>query len=732
MIPALALPAIPDLASAPVEPVEPVRAPPTGMERMLPRLRDDLRLHEGPPDADGSPTWTLYDPVRHRYFRLGRIAVELLSRWGCGTGAAVVEATNAQTTCAATPQHLTELVRFLAISGLLQAEGSGAVASLVRQAEASRPGWARWLVHNYLFFRIPLVRPDRFLAATLPLVRPLYSRAFAGAVVLAGVLGLFLVLRQWETFAHTFLHFFSWEGAAWFGAALVATKICHELGHAYTARRFGCRVPSMGVAFLVLMPVLYTDTSDAWRLTSRRQRMAVGAAGVITELCLAALATLAWSFLPDGPVRSAAFLIATVTWVGTLAINLSPFMRFDGYYLLSDALGVANLQLRSFELTRWWLRRLLLGLEEPAPERLAPGLRRLLIGYALATWTYRLLLFLGIAVLVYHYFFKLLGVVLFAVEVGYFVAGPIGRELGQWWARRHRLRLNPNLLVFLVLLVGAGWAAAVPWNTQVAVPAVLQAADYAVLFPPTPAQIVAVHAAEGQEVAAGETLFELRSPELDYQIAQTERQIALRQLRILRQAASPEERERLAAVQQELASYMAALVGLRGQRDRLVLRAPLAGRLVDRNEAIRPGLWIGERFPFGRIIDTASTAVRGYASGADLDRLSLGAEGWFYPVDPLRPPVAVTVTAIDRVDAAVIDLPQLASVHGGPVPAHAERDGRLVPEGSVYRITLQPASGTALPEQVVAGTVRIRGPARSYLERAWRAVAAVLIRESGF
>ena len=728
---ALSLPATPDLASAP-DTAPAATAMAAGAERALPRLRDDLRLYDGPPAADGSPSWTLYDPVRHRYFRLGRTAVELLSRWGCGTGAALLTAVNRGTTCAATQQHLAELLRFLALNGLLQADGSAAVAGLVRQAEAARPGWAQWLVHNYLFFRIPLVRPDRFLLATLPLVRPLFSRGFAAVVVVAGLLGLLLVLRQWETFAHTFLHFFSWQGAAWFGVALVVTKICHELGHAYTARRFGCRIPSMGVAFLVMMPVLYTDTSDAWRLSSRRQRLAIGAAGVATELCLAALATLAWSFLPDGPARSAAFLIATVTWIGTLAINLSPFMRFDGYYLLSDALGVANLQPRAFALARWRLRRLVLGLDEPVPEQVSPGLQRTLIAYAVATWVYRLVLFLAIAAVVYHYFFKLLGIVLFAVEIGYFIAAPVLRELGQWWTRRRRLRPNLNILASLTMLAAAGWAVAVPWNTRVVVPAVMQAADYAVLYPPAPAEVVAVHAVEGQEVEAGAPLFELRSPELDYQIAQTEREIALRQLRILRQAASAEDRDRAAAVQQELASYMAALVGLRGQRDRLVVRAPLAGHVVDLDETVRPGLWVGERYRFGQIIATGSAAIRGYAAGADLDRLNPGAEGWFYPDDPLRPAVPVTVATIDRVDAAVIDLPQLASVYGGPVPVRPERDGRLVPEGSHYRVTLRPRDEAALPAQSIAGTVRIEGPAHSYLDRAWRAVAAVVIRESGF
>ncbi|CAK0760922.1 hypothetical protein CCP2SC5_280002 [Azospirillaceae bacterium] len=47
----------------------------------LPPLRDDLRLFDGPSEADGLPTWTVYDPGRHRFFRINWIAFEFLSRW---------------------------------------------------------------------------------------------------------------------------------------------------------------------------------------------------------------------------------------------------------------------------------------------------------------------------------------------------------------------------------------------------------------------------------------------------------------------------------------------------------------------------------------------------------------------------------------------------------------------------------------------------------------------------
>ena len=105
-------------------------------------------------------------------------------------------------------------------------------------------------------------------------------------------------------------------------------------GHGYIAKYFGCRVSAIGIAFLVFFPFLYTDTTDAWRLRNHRERLIINFAGILTELHLALIATFLWAILPDGGLKSVTFFIATTSWISSLAINVSPFMRFDGYYVL--------------------------------------------------------------------------------------------------------------------------------------------------------------------------------------------------------------------------------------------------------------------------------------------------------------------------------------------------------------------------------------------------------------
>ena len=141
---------------------------------------------------------------------------------------------------------------------------------------------------------------------------------------------------------------------------------------------------------------------------------------------------------PKHSARPRAFLLATAGWVMSLAVNLNPFMRFDGYYLLSDYLGIENLQERSFAFGRWRLRELLFAAGDAAPGRERGRLRAMLVLYAWGTWIYRFFLFLGIALLVYHFAVKVLGIALFAVEICVFLAIPIRKEITHWWSQRAR------------------------------------------------------------------------------------------------------------------------------------------------------------------------------------------------------------------------------------------------------------------------------------------------------
>ncbi|WP_338140537.1 site-2 protease family protein, partial [Candidatus Magnetaquicoccus inordinatus] len=441
------------------------------IEYTLPPLREELRLYPAPAAADGSPSWTLADPARHSFYRIGWLVFEILCRWQEADPQRIVAAINRETTLSATLHDVDEVRLFLLNHQLLRPNDPVGSKRLYSLSQAMRSDWATWLLHHYLFFRIPLWRPDGFLNRTLPSLTWLFSPWFRWGLVALFLVGMQLLLRQWDLFWSTVLDNINGEGLLAYGITLSSVKIIHELGHAYAAKRCDCRVPTMGVAFLVMWPVLYTDTTEAWKLAKRSHRLSIAAAGVAAEAILTVLALFAWSILPPGLAKNLAFWVSVTSLSLTLAINLSPFMRFDGYFILCDLLNMANLHERSFQYTRWWLREWLFGLRLPAPETTTASLRHFFILFALLTWSYRLILFLGIAVLVYHFFIKAVGIFLFAVEIGWFVILPIWREVRMWkpyWLHSKQKRV---LLLGLALILS--WMF-LPWSTHIAAPSLLQ------------------------------------------------------------------------------------------------------------------------------------------------------------------------------------------------------------------------------------------------------------------
>ena len=198
-------------------------------------------------------------------------------------------------------------------------------------------------MHHYLFFRIPLVRPQIFLARFSRWLKPLFQPAALWACCAASGLGLILVLRHWDVFSQAVVESISPEGLLGFAGALIVAKTLHEMGHALMATHFGVRVAHMGIAFVVMWPMLYTDTGESWKLPSRHQRLAVSCGRHPGELGLAGLATLGWAISEPGWLNTACLYLATTSWVLSLALNLSPFMRFDGYFIFSDLLDFPNL-----------------------------------------------------------------------------------------------------------------------------------------------------------------------------------------------------------------------------------------------------------------------------------------------------------------------------------------------------------------------------------------------------
>ncbi len=695
-------------------------------------LREELALHPGPNLIDGQPSWTLQDPVRNQFFRIDWPTFEILSRWHLDDTQAIADAVTADTTLHLDIEDVEAVLEFAIGNELVQPQGADAARKMAERQRTLRGTLGSWLLHNYLFFRIPLVKPDRWLGRCSSLVAPLFSRTFLRITLLALAVGLVQVYRDCDRFSATLVDTFSWSGLITYGCALFVVKVLHELGHAFTAKRYGCRVPAMGVAFLVLWPVAYTDTNEVWKLASKRERLAVAVAGATTELVIAVWATLLWGFLPEGGIKSVAFVLATLTWVTTLAINASPFMRFDGYFVLSDWLEMPNLHNRAFALARWDLRERLFALGEPPPEYFSRRRTLALVAFSWAVWIYRLIVFIGIAVLVYHFFIKAAGILLFAIEVGWFILLPLWRELKVWgalWPRlKHspRARRNAALAACILLLF------TIPLPTRLAASAYLKPAESYPIYAPAGAQIATLPWADGSQVPAGAPMLRLTAPEMEIRVRRARAHLDLVRQQVLSATLNEQQRQNLTVLQQEQTGAEAELAGIESELQRYAPIAPFAGRLRDLNPELSPGTWGSNRERLALLVKSGKWQVETYLDEEAMRHVKIGDAARFFADGLGGTVLPLTVVAIDRDATRALQNGMLASQFGGSVLVR-ERHNQLIPELAVYRVTLEAEHDPgSLAGHSWRGCVVIRGnweaPGMSFV----RAALALLSREAGF
>ena len=695
-----------------------------------PLLREELALLPGPIMADGQQSWTLHDPTRNRFFSIDWPTFEILQRWSFGDPSAIAASISSGSTLQLDADDVSRVAGFLQDNQLVQLPQGNArqLAERVVRGKGSR---FKWLLHHYLFFRVPLVRPNAWLDRWLPVAGLFYTRAFLLLTLAALGVGLAQVARQWDGFLASLVDTFTWEGLAAYASALFLVKLLHELGHAFTAKRFGCRIPAMGVAFLVMFPMAYTDTNETWRLTSRWQRLKVASAGIITELAIAAWATLAWALLPDGGLRSAAFVLATTSWIATLAINASPFMRFDGYFILSDWLDMPNLHERSFALARWHLRERLFDLGEPVPEAFAPGKQSALIAFAWATWLYRLVVFLGIALLVYHFAIKIVGILLFVVEIAWFILMPIRHELLAWKKRWPAIRQRRRSCFSALAAVTVVLLMVLPWPGRIDASGLLKPVQTWPVFAPGPALVQQLPHAQGDRVAAGEPLLLLASPEL-----QARRQTLLAQLERLRWLSASagfdsESRKRMQSSLEELATAEAELASLDQELAGYAPPAPFAGTLRDLDPDLQPGQWVAEKERIAVLMGDEGHLVETLLDEEAVKRVAVGDAATFVSDGGEGAVLRLRVTHIDTDASRVLHNGMFAAQFGGHILTR-ERNGLLMPEQGVYRVVLEVQSPLGeLAGQSWRGTVVVHGRWEAPAWRYLRSALAVLLREAG-
>jgi putative peptide zinc metalloprotease protein len=439
-------------------------------------------------------------------------------------------------------------------------------------------------------------------------------------------------------------------------AALAAVKVLHELGHALTCRHFGARPGEMGVLLLAGAPALYCDVTDAWRLPSKWRRMAVSSAGMAVELAVASIATIVWWFAAPGLLSAMCLSLIVVCSIGTLAINANPLLRYDGYYLLADALEVPNLAERARGLISTAWRQWILGERAPGDPLLGPGKRRTLWVYAILSKFYLVVVLVAMLVL----FVKLakphglqnMVYTAAAIIVAGILAAPVTAVVKMWSNPSVRQRLRWLRLGGTFAVLGGAAVAAWFWpmTRRIQAPLVAVPAKAHPLFAEQAGELEFA-VADGASVQSGDVIARMSSPELRLALGAAEdlvreRRVRVAQLRIL-QGTAPAAARMLPTAAAELADAEAQLVEQLAMSEQLVIRSPTDGRVLA---------------PPQRVVDVdAEAALRPWA-GSSLSGQNLGA--WIEQGTPVavvaEPGSWVAWVGVDQADVTAVEEGQLA------------------------------------------------------------------------
>ncbi|MEF8724708.1 MAG: hypothetical protein V5B30_19715 [Candidatus Accumulibacter delftensis] len=237
-------------------------------------------------------------------------------------------------------------------------------------------------------------------------------------------------------------------------------KALHELGHAYAVKSGDGEVHEMGIMLLVLAPIPYVDATASGAFRNKWRRAMVGAAGMLVELFLAAIAMAVWVMVEPGLVRSIAFNVLFVAGASTLLFNGNPLLRYDGYYVLADLIEIANLGNRSNQYWQWLAKRYLFGITSVERPPASLGERRWFLFYGAASFVYRTLVMIVITLFIAGEFF-FVGVVLALWAATTMFVLPIGKGLNYVISspelQRHRTRARlvtfGSLAVFVLFVL---------------------------------------------------------------------------------------------------------------------------------------------------------------------------------------------------------------------------------------------------------------------------------------
>lgn len=663
----------------------------------------------------GEAWYVLRDPFNNRFYRVRPEAWQFLARLDAEkTVEQVWEQCLEKFPQDAPGQE--EVIRLLAqlhMSNLLYFRGAAETQKMFERFRKHRQREIRMQLLSFLYFRVPLWNPEQWLRKAEPVIHALFGRIGLLIWLAVVALGLKVTLENWAALGSQAQGVLSPGNLPWLYLAMILMKTAHEFSHAMMCKRFGGEVHTMGVMFLIFTPLPYMDASSSWAFRNRWHRVLVGGAGMIAELFLAAVAAVVWVNAGEGTVKSLAFNMMLIGSVSSLIFNGNPLLRFDAYYMLSDALEIPNLYQRASQQWYYWAEKFLFRCREVYPVAKDATESAWLASYALLSVCYRFIITLGIVAFVADQLF-FVGVVMFFISLYMWLITPaksvlayLARSPRLLHRRRRAVAISTALLGGLVVVVGV-----IPVGDSIRAPGVLEASQFVRVYASVPGRLLRIDIASGEPVTQGQVLAVMENPELDFDIQAIKAQIneaeaMLDFARSSRVADLKPLHERLQVLQQKHQQ-------LRQKKQALHVTATIDGVWIAPDLAKQLGAWQRVRNELGMIIDPSQfefNAVVSQEKAAELFQHTAltGEVRLFASVVQKLPLQRVEVIPFEQQQLPTAALGWLG---GGDIEVDMQRGEGRITRDAFFKISAQLAQQAPLPLHGTLGVLRCELPSR--------------------
>jgi putative peptide zinc metalloprotease protein len=477
--------------------------------------------------------------------------------------------------------------------------------------------WKRRLL-TPLALRFPLFDPDRFLVRTLPRVEWVFG--WLGVVLWLAVVGAgaILAVSHWTDLTENIAdRVFAPQNLLLLWLVYPVVKVFHELGHAYAVRKWGGEVHDIGIMLLVFTPVPYVDASAASGFRDKRQRMVVGAIGIGVELFLGALALFVWLNVESGAVSAIAYNVMLISGVSTVLFNGNPLLRFDGYYVLSDAIEIPNLGARSNRHLGYLFQRYILRIKDAISPADSQGERYWMTTYGIASFVYRVfIMFVIITFVASKFFFVGVLIAIWAIATQVFM--PIAKSFSFLFTNpllgRHRGRsaVTSALIAVSVALI----LFVVPAPSWTRAEGVVWVPEESQVRAGTDGYVERLLTVGDSDVTRGQPLVKAEDPFLTTSVAILEAQ--LNELGAQYDEAMIADRVKAAVIAEEMVAAEASLKRSRERESNLVWHSPGNGRFVLPNAPDLPGRFVTKGQLVGYVVEPKAITVRAVLSQDDI------------------------------------------------------------------------------------------------------------------